>query len=54
MKGADLVWDKATLDHFIANPGQVVSGNNMKPHGGLASADERAKIIAFLEAKSGN
>jgi cytochrome c len=49
MKGADLVWDKATLDRFIANP-----GNNMKPYGGLASADERAKIIAFLEAKGGN
>ena len=54
MKGADLVWDKATLDRFIANPDQVVSGNNMKPYGGLASADERAKIIAFLEAKGGN
>ena len=54
MKGADLVWDKATLDHFIANPDQVVSGNKMKPYGGLASAEERAKIIAFLEAKSGD
>ena len=54
MKGADLVWDKATLDRFIANPDQVVSGNKMKPYGGLASADERAKIIAFLEAKGGN
>ena len=50
MKGADLVWDKATLDRFIANPDQVVSGNKMKPFGGLASAEERAKIIAFLEA----
>src|SRR5215471_2134417 len=50
MKGADMVWDKATLDRFIANPDQVVSGNNMKPYGGLASAEERAKIIAFLEA----
>jgi len=52
MKGADLVWDKATLDRFIANPDQVVSGNNMKPYGGLASAEERAKIIAYLEAGS--
>src|SRR6266508_2328414 len=31
MKGADLVWDKATLDRFIANPDQVVPGHNMKP-----------------------
>jgi cytochrome c len=50
MKDAGLVWDKATLDRFIANPDQVVSGNNMKPYGGLNSAEERAKIVAFLEA----
>ncbi len=49
MKKADLVWDKSTLDRFIANPDQVVPGNNMKPYGGLASAEERGKIIAFLE-----
>jgi cytochrome c2 len=48
------VWDKATLDRFIANPDQVVSGNKMKPYGGLASGEERAKIIAFLEANSGS
>jgi cytochrome c len=54
MKGADLVWDKATLDRFIANPDQVVTGNKMKPYGGLASADERAKIIAFLEENGAN
>src|SRR5262245_14767131 len=53
MKDADLVWDKATLDRFIANPDQVVSGNNMKPYGGLNSAEERAKIVAFLEANGG-
>jgi cytochrome c len=51
MKGADLTWDKATLDRFIANPDQVVSGHSMRPYGGIASADERAKIIAFLEAQ---
>jgi len=49
MKKADLVWDKSNLDRFIANPDQVVPGNNMKPYGGLASAEERAKILAFLE-----
>jgi cytochrome c len=54
MKDADLVWDKATLDRFIANPDQVVSGNSMKPYGGLNSAEERAKIIAFLEANGRN
>ena len=54
MKGADLVWDKATLDRFIANPDQAVPGNNMKPYGGLNSAEERAKIVAFLEANGGS
>jgi cytochrome c len=54
MKNADLVWDKATLDRFIANPDQVVPGHNMKPYGGHASAEERATIIAFLEARGAN
>lgn len=49
MKNADLVWDKDNLDRFIANPDQVVPGNNMKPYGGMSSADERAKLIAYLE-----
>jgi cytochrome c len=54
MKDADLTWDRATLDRFIANPDQVVPGNKMKPYGGLTSAEERAAIIAFLEANSGS
>ena len=54
MKGADLVWDRATLDRFISNPNQVIPGNNMKPYSGLTSAEERAKIIAFLEANGGD
>jgi len=48
MKEADLVWDEEKLDRFIANPDQVVPGNNMKPFGGLSSSDDRKKIIAFL------
>jgi cytochrome c len=50
MKKADIVWDKNNLDRFIANPDAVVPGNNMKPYGGIASAEERAKIIAYLES----
>jgi cytochrome c len=53
MKDADLTWDRATLDRFIANPDQVVPVNRMKPYGGLTSAEERAKIIAYLEVNSG-
>jgi cytochrome c len=50
MKNADFVWDKGNLDQFIADPDAVVRGNNMKPYGGLASADIRAKVIAYLES----
>jgi cytochrome c len=50
MKKADLVWDKSNLERFIANPDQVVPGNTMKPFAGMASADERAKIVGFLDS----
>jgi len=50
MKGADFVWDEDRLGRFIANPDEVVPGNNMKPYSGLASAEERAKVIAFLKS----
>jgi cytochrome c len=48
MKGADFVWNEAKLDRFIANPDEIVPGNKMKPYGGLGSASDRAKIVAFL------
>jgi cytochrome c len=50
MKDAGLTWDEPTLDRFIASPDDVVRGNNMKPYGGLSSAEERAHIIAYLKA----
>src|SRR6266545_4478093 len=50
MKGADFVWDKEKLDRFIVKPDEVVPGNNMKPYGGLTSAEDRAKVIVFLES----
>jgi cytochrome c len=53
MRDSDLVWDKTTLDNFIANPDAVVLGNKMKPYGGLASVDVRAQVIAYLESVSG-
>jgi len=54
MKGAEFVWDKEKLDRFIAKPYEVVPGNNMKPYGGLTSAEDRAKVIAFLESVTTN
>ena len=50
MKGADLVWDEEKLERFIANPDALVPGNSMKPYGGLASADDRARIVSFLRS----
>ena len=49
MAKSDLVWDKPTLDRFMANPESVVRGNTMQPYGGMSSAEDRAKIIAYLE-----
>ena len=53
MKGAGLVWDEQNLDKFIANPEEVVHGNNMKPYGGISEADVRGKIVAYLKSISG-
>jgi len=52
MKHADIAWDEATLDRFMANPDAVVANNKMKPFGGMASAEERGKIIAYLKTRS--
>jgi cytochrome c len=52
MQGAGIVWDKATLDRFMADPDQVVPGHTMKPYGAIASAEERARIVAYLEASA--
>jgi len=50
MKDAGFVWGEEKLEQFIAHPDEVVPGNNMKPYGGLASREDRAKIIAFLRS----
>lgn len=50
MKDADFVWDETKLNQFIAHPDAVVPENTMSPYGGVASADERAKIIAYLRS----
>lgn len=53
MKQADLVWDAATLDRFIADPDAVVPGNNMKPYNGMTSAEDRARLVDFLKQRAG-
>jgi cytochrome c len=47
MKGADFVWGKEKLDRFIAKPDEVVPGNSSVWR--LASAEDRSKLIAFLQ-----
>jgi cytochrome c len=54
MRSGHLIWDRSTLDRFIANPDQVVPGHTMQPYGGLASPEERIRIIDYLEAAAGN
>jgi len=48
MKQSGIIWDEANLDQFIAKPDQVVSGNNMKPYGGINDAAQRKAIVEFL------
>ena len=50
MKDAGFVWDEEKLERFIANPDELVPGNSMKPYGGLASTDDRARVVSFLRS----
>ena len=50
LKGADFVWDEEKLERFIANPDKLVPGNSMKPYGGLASTNDRARVVSFLRS----
>ncbi|EHK56741.1 c-type cytochrome [Allomesorhizobium alhagi] len=49
MKQSGIVWDEDNLDKFIANPDQIVSGNTMKPYGGITDAEQRKTIVEFLK-----
>ncbi len=49
MKQSGITWDEANLDQFIADPGQLVNGNTMKPYGGITDAAQRKAIIEFLK-----
>jgi cytochrome c len=45
---AGLVWDRATLDAFLADPQAIVPGNSMGFFG-LRDAQDRSDLIAYLE-----
>jgi cytochrome c len=54
MRESGIVWNEQNLDKFITNPEAVVHGNGMKPYGGIASEEERQKIISYLKSAGGN
>ena len=54
MRQSGILWDEKNLDKFIADPEAVVYGNAMKPYGGIASEEERQKIISYLKTAGGN
>ena len=47
LRSAGGSWDEARLDRYLSNPKALVPGGKMK-FDGLAKADERADVIAFL------
>jgi cytochrome c len=52
MQSADFVWDEDKLGRFIENPDALVPGNGMTPYTGVRSAEDKAKIIAFMKSSS--
>lgn len=48
MASAGFVWTNDKLDRYVTAPQAVVPGNKM-PFGGIASAGQRADLIAYLE-----
>jgi cytochrome c len=46
LKGSRVVWNSATLDKWLADPDQLVPGNDMEFR--VGKPDERAAIIEFL------
>jgi cytochrome c len=51
IKRSGLVWTPETVDKFVTDPQGMVPGNRM-PYAGMASAADRADLIAFLAKAS--
>ncbi|WP_213740317.1 c-type cytochrome [Bradyrhizobium sp. dw_411] len=47
MKRSGIAWTPETLDKYIADPQATVPANRM-PYAGMASAGDRADLIAYL------
>jgi cytochrome c len=48
IKRCGIAWTPETLEKFIADPQAMVPGNRM-PYAGMASAADRADLIAYLQ-----
>jgi len=48
MKRSGIAWTPETLDKFITDPQAMVPANRM-PYAGMASATDRADLIAYLQ-----
>ena len=48
MKNADIVWDEATLDAYLADPRGYIPGNK-RAFPGLRNENERADVVAYLK-----
>jgi cytochrome c len=51
MKRSGISWTPETLDKFITDPQAMVPANRM-PYAGMASASDRADLIAYLQKSS--
>jgi cytochrome c len=49
LKSSHLTWDAGTLDRWLADPEQLVSGNDMSFR--VIKPEERAAIIAYLKSQ---
>jgi len=50
LKGADIVWDEATLDKWLTDPQGLLPGARMFYH--LGEAQDRADVIAYLRERA--
>lgn len=51
LKSSEIVWDEKSLDRWLKSPQSVIPGNRMT-FPGIASAKDRADLIAFLKVAS--
>jgi len=49
MKRSGIVWSRATLDRFLANPAATVPGTSMG-YAGVKDGKERSDLLAYLES----